>query len=155
MSQKQREKLLSDLHVSYIKCLDEVNLKFIFFLSFSRSQFLDVQKTETLEYSMTEHLRISGAYWGLTAMALMKKLSEMDSNKAENWVLKCQHPCGLPDIALMFVDGSRNWKSFSGGFGGNENHDPHILYTLSAVQILALFDKLDLVDADKIAACKF
>ncbi len=41
----------------------------------------------------------------------------------------------------------------AGGFGGNYQHDPHILYTLSAVQILALFDRLDAVDADKIATC--
>jgi len=41
----------------------------------------------------------------------------------------------------------------AGGFGGNYQHDPHILYTLSAVQILALFDRLDAVDADKIAVC--
>ena len=37
-------------------------------------------------------------------------------------------------------------------FGGNVNHDPHILYTLSAVQILVLFDSLHLVDVQKIAA---
>jgi geranylgeranyl transferase type-2 subunit beta len=30
-------------------------------------------------------------------------------------------------------------------------HDAHVLYTLSAVQILALFDRMDLVDADAIA----
>jgi geranylgeranyl transferase type-2 subunit beta len=31
----------------------------------------------------------------------------------------------------------------SGGFSGNVSHDAHLLYTLSAVQILALADKLD------------
>ena len=30
-----------------------------------------------------------------------------------------------------------------------------MLYTLSAVQILALCDKLELVDADKVASCKW
>ncbi|KAH9290381.1 hypothetical protein KI387_034498, partial [Taxus chinensis] len=38
------------------------------------------------------------------------------------------------------------------GFSGNIGHDPHILYTLNAVQILALLDKLDVIDADKIAS---
>jgi geranylgeranyl transferase type-2 subunit beta len=33
-----------------------------------------------------------------------------------------------------------------GGFGGNETHDHHLLYTLSAVQILAMFDALDKID---------
>ncbi|XP_057845910.2 geranylgeranyl transferase type-2 subunit beta 1 isoform X3 [Cryptomeria japonica] len=37
------------------------------------------------------------------------------------------------------------------GFSGNIGHDPHILHTLSAVQILALLDKLDVIDADKTA----
>jgi prenyltransferase beta subunit len=40
----------------------------------------------------------------------------------------------------------------AGGFGGNHGHDPHVIYTLNAVQILALFDKLNAVDADKIAS---
>lgn len=37
-------------------------------------------------------------------------------------------------------------------FGGNVGHDPHILYTLSAVQILALFDELSLLDVPKIVS---
>lgn len=37
-------------------------------------------------------------------------------------------------------------------FGGNVGHDPHMLYTLSAVQILALTHKLDAIDKDKTAA---
>ena len=37
-------------------------------------------------------------------------------------------------------------------FGGSVNHDPHILYTLSALQILVLCDKLDIVNHDKIAS---
>ena len=36
-------------------------------------------------------------------------------------------------------------------FGGNVDHDPHILYTLSALQILSLCDSLDRIDKDKIA----
>ncbi len=42
----------------------------------------------------------------------------------------------------------------NGGFGGSERHDPHLLYTLSAVQILALYDKLHLINADTVAECK-
>ena len=49
-------------------------------------------------------------------------------------MISCQHP--------------------NGGFGGSERHDPHLLYTLSALQILALFDQLDQVDADKVAQCE-
>lgn len=36
-------------------------------------------------------------------------------------------------------------------FAGNIGHDPHMLYTLSALQILALIGELDRVDRDKVA----
>jgi geranylgeranyl transferase type-2 subunit beta len=42
---------------------------------------------------------------------------------------------------------------FVGGFSGNLKHDPHLLYTLSAVQLLVLCDELDRTDTDKIASC--
>lgn len=42
---------------------------------------------------------------------------------------------------------------YAGGFAGNIGHDPHMLYTLSAVQVLALFDKLNVLDVDKVANC--
>ena len=37
-----------------------------------------------------------------------------------------------------------------GGYGGNVDHDAHLLYTLSAVQCFALFDALDVVSVDKV-----
>lgn len=36
----------------------------------------------------------------------------------------------------------------SGGISGCVNHDPHILHTLSAVQILCLYDNLDAIDVE-------
>jgi geranylgeranyl transferase type-2 subunit beta len=75
---------------------------------------------------------MSGVYWGLTAMDLMHSLQEIDSKRVVDWVMSCQHE--------------------NGAFGGNADHDPHLLYTLSAVQIMALYDKLSLLDAEKIAA---
>ncbi|CAN0542771.1 unnamed protein product, partial [Scytosiphon promiscuus] len=35
-------------------------------------------------------------------------------------------------------------------FGGNEGHDPHVLYTLSALQAMALLGELERVDKDKV-----
>jgi len=32
-------------------------------------------------------------------------------------------------------------------------HDPHLLYTLSSVQILALLDRIDVLDDEKVADC--
>ncbi|KAG2717125.1 hypothetical protein I3760_03G158400 [Carya illinoinensis] len=40
--------------------------------------------------------------------------------------------------------------NYAGAFGGNIGHDPHILYTLSALQILALVDKLNVLDVEKV-----
>jgi len=87
---------------------------------------------DTLEYVLTEHLRMSGVYWGLTALDLMSRLDEMDLEPILAWLQTCRHA--------------------SGGYGGSEGHDPHILYTLSAVQICALCDRMDLVDADAVAS---
>ncbi|CAI5514194.1 unnamed protein product [Closterium sp. Naga37s-1] len=64
-------------------------------------------------------------------MGLTGRLKDMHSPAMLPWLLSCQQP--------------------DGGFGGSIGHDSHLLYTLSAVQILALLDKLDAVDADRIA----
>jgi len=85
-------------------------------------------KKDSFEYWVTEHLRLNGVYWGLCAMEVMNALDEMDKDKVVSFVLSC--------------------KDISGGFGGNQFHDPHLLYTLSAVQVLAMFDSLDVIDRD-------
>lgn len=89
---------------------------------------------ESFEYLVTQHLRMSGVYWGLTAMALLGKDLKAEASYAGmvDWIMACQ-------------------DKDSGGFGGNINHDPHLLYTLSALQILALYDELSVVDADLVA----
>jgi geranylgeranyl transferase type-2 subunit beta len=65
-------------------------------------------------------------------MALLGLEENMGPKEIVEWVLKCQHP--------------------NGGFSGNIDHDPHILYTLSAVQILAMCDALDRIDAELVAS---
>ncbi|KAK9812584.1 hypothetical protein WJX73_010430 [Symbiochloris irregularis] len=87
---------------------------------------------DTLEFYLTEHFRLSGVYWGVTALALLGHLHNLDGEGIVKWVLSCQNA--------------------DGGFGGSPRHDSHILYTLSAVQILVLYDKLELVDADQVAS---
>ena len=77
---------------------------------------------------------MSGVYWGLTALHLLGALGAMEQEEVVAWLLRCQKP--------------------GGGFGGSERHDAHLLYTLSALQILALYDRLDLVDADAVARCE-
>lgn len=56
---------------------------------------------------------------------------------------------------LRFWELTRKKKFFFlGGFSGNIGHDPHLLYTLSAVQILVMYNSLQIVDVEKIVKCK-
>lgn len=64
---------------------------------------------------MTEFLRMNGMYWGLTAMSLAGQLDRMDKAEVVDFIQKCQHDCG--------------------GFSCSIGHDPHLLSTLSAIQV--------------------
>jgi geranylgeranyl transferase type-2 subunit beta len=90
--------------------------------------------TSSFEFIVSQHLRMSGVYWGLCAISLLGVDVHTDMNAADivTWVMRCQHS--------------------NGGFGGNEGHDPHLLYTLSAIQVLALCGRMDaLGDTERIA----
>lgn len=65
---------------------------------------------------------MSGIYWGLTAMDLMGKLEVMNKSEVLEFVRSCQHPCG--------------------GVSACINHDPHLLYTLSAVQVCKVHNNI-------------
>jgi Prenyltransferase and squalene oxidase repeat len=84
-------------------------------------------------YWVTEHLRISGFYWGLSALALLDRLDDTDRESILEFAASCRHS--------------------SGGYGGNKGHDAHLLYTLSAIQVYLLFKAEDQLDVDAIVAC--
>ncbi|KAJ2809457.1 Rab geranylgeranyltransferase [Coemansia guatemalensis] len=102
--------LLVDKHVEYIKSLDK--------------------RQDELEYWMTEHLRVSGIYWGLVALKLLDRDSALDKQQVIDYILSCQNT--------------------DGGFGGHHGHDSHLLYTMSAVQVLAMYGALDRVDGSRV-----
>lgn len=58
---------------------------------------------------------MSGIYWGLTVMDLMGQLPRMNRQEIIDFIKACQHECG--------------------GLSASIGHDPHLLYTLSAVQV--------------------
>jgi geranylgeranyl transferase type-2 subunit beta len=108
--------LFCDLHKKFIHNLDRAK--------------------DSYEFAITDQLRMSGArthfdvsgqliacclggYWGLSAMEVMRSSHEMNRDEMIQFVLNCRHPCG--------------------GFGGNVSHDPHLLYTLSAIQVNSAF----------------
>ena len=76
---------------------------------------MPAQAKDSFEFFATEHFRMSGVYWGLTALALLGRLDGMDRAEVLALVARCQKD--------------------SGGFGGSERHDAHLLYTLSALQV--------------------
>lgn len=100
-----------------------------------------IDNPSSYEGAVTEHLRMSGIYWSLTALSLL--VSAEDADKRMNLAsgdLRSSTEDQKPSI-IDFV-----FKCFdkkSGGFGGNKMQDGHILYTLSAIQILALADALE------------
>jgi len=79
------------------------------------------------EFVMAEFLRINGVYWSYTAFYLMGAAEKKtDFQEAKEFLKKCHCP--------------------NGGYAPMPNHDPHLLYTLSAVQIAAELDILDALD---------
>jgi geranylgeranyl transferase type-2 subunit beta len=98
------------------------------------------QRKDELEYWLTEHLRLNGVYWGLTALYLLGHPRALPRDEIVRFVLSCQ--------------------SENGGFGAAPRHDAHMLSTVSAVQILATVDALDELDGqvnggrEKVGKCK-
>jgi len=85
-------------------------------------QTLDSRRDE-LEYWLTEHLRLSGIYWGLTSLHLLKSPDALPRPGLLDFLFSCLHD--------------------NGGFGAAPGHDPHMLYTVSGVQILVTLDAFE------------
>ncbi len=125
-----------DLHVNYISTLAS-----------------KIDSKSSYEGAVTEHLRMSGVYWSLTALSLLVPFEDVDKlmnltgskseveggitvNKNDLDEAKLKKNPNIVDFVFSCFDVR------SGGFGGNLNQDGHILYTLSAIQILALANAL-------------
>ena len=73
---------------------------------------------------------MSGIYWTLTALELGGAGNRLNKTEIVEFVKTCQHECG--------------------GFGASVSHDPHLLYTLSALQILVSYEAVDQIDVEKV-----
>ena len=99
------------------------------------------------EGAVTEHLRMSGVYWSLGAISLLRGEDDVDSLMGLSRPPDGAARRSIVDFVFDCHDPS------TGGFGGNCTrggggrgpipHDGHLLYTLSALQILAMADALD------------
>ncbi|KAG0028933.1 hypothetical protein BGZ81_004284 [Podila clonocystis] len=88
------------------------------------------KKKNTLEYWLTEHLRVDGMNWSLNTLHLLGHPDALDKEKIVEYLVQCQH--------------------HNGGFGGHIDHDPHLVPTLSAIQVLITYDRLDTINVDKV-----
>lgn len=90
---------------------------------------------ESLEYMMTEHLRMGGVYWGVSAMALLRRLDDQQrKDDIINWIFRC-----------------RDTKT-PGGFGPNVGHDADITATHYALLVLCIYDSLEKLDREGVIA---
>jgi geranylgeranyl transferase type-2 subunit beta len=50
----------------------------------------------SFEFTVSQHFRMSGVYWGLTALRLCGKnlADEIDVDEISSWVMECQHDSG-------------------------------------------------------------
>jgi hypothetical protein len=49
-----------------------------------------------------EHLRMNGAYWGLTTLDLLGKLDTVDVDEVVSWVMECHHFSGFFGVFFFF-----------------------------------------------------
>lgn len=74
---------------------------------------------------MTEYLRMSGLYWGLTTLELLDKSDLLQSDEIMQFIRDCIND--------------------DGGISPCIGHDPHLLYTLSAVQVINITSHMPLL----------
>ncbi len=67
------------------------------------------------EYEISDYLRMSGLYWSLTFLDLVNSLDKLNRDEIIDFVKRNQNE--------------------NGGFGPCDGHEPHLLYTLSAIQV--------------------
>uniref|UniRef100_A0A158PCG8 Geranylgeranyl transferase type-2 subunit beta n=1 Tax=Angiostrongylus cantonensis TaxID=6313 RepID=A0A158PCG8_ANGCA len=86
---------------------------------------------DSYEYIMAEPLRLSGIYWCVSAASYSVQPNALCRDEIVQYTRKCQRA--------------------DGGFAPAAHHDSHLLHTLSAVQILTMYDALEGFDLDSIA----
>ena len=81
-------------------------------------------KEESFEYLQMAHLKTSAIYWSLAASILLNSFEEI-------------YPEEKQTALLEYLGRVYGWED--GGFAGNEGaNDSHLLFTLSAIQIMTI-----------------
>ena len=85
---------------------------------------------ESFDYLSMSYLKMSALYWSLCALYI---LFENDSEQV------LRHSPLTRDEIIAFVKSCQNKD---GGYGGNKGLDSHLLFTLSAIQILIMLKEI-------------
>lgn len=67
-----------------------------------RLSFYGFQRKDNFESVVMEHLRMNGAYWGLTTLDLLGKLHSVDVDEVVSWLMSCQHESGGSSVFYLF-----------------------------------------------------
>jgi len=86
---------------------------------------------DQLYFHVTDYLKMSAMYWSLMGLYLTGGVNLAKKEELLSFLEEC-------------------YDETTGGYRGNIDHSVHLLYTLSALQILAIFEKLDSVNPEKI-----
>mmetsp|Transcript_29210 Transcript_29210/g.44160 ORF Transcript_29210/g.44160 Transcript_29210/m.44160 type:complete len:372 (+) Transcript_29210:96-1211(+) len=98
----------------------------------------------SFEGALTNHLKLGGVYWSVTAMSL---LLDNDMKKVDEHMGLFSSKHGTPSI-IDWIETC--FDDESGGYGGDTGQDGHITYTLYAILILAMADRLDMVPVESV-----
>jgi len=81
--------------------------------AFQRPLLSSAQKKDSFESLVMEHIRLNGAYWGLTTLDLLHKLHAVDAAEVVDWIMSCYHPesgtSPLAQILALFFLPPVNW----------------------------------------------
>ena len=95
------------------------------------------------EGAVVDHLKMSGVYWSLAGMSLLLQSDQVDEAMGLTLTKEGEDE-SIVDWVMSCFDAN------SGAFGGQQGQNGHLLYTLSAIQILAIANKLHILETDKI-----
>ena len=100
-----RSQLLLEKHASYIKRVADVSSTQVHPLAAASADIAELvmQSTDSLESHVTEHFRLSGVYWGLTALYLMGRLDTMDGTAIVDWVCTCICQAAFTSACTLFL----------------------------------------------------
>lgn len=92
----------------------------------------------SLTYHLTTHLRLNAIYWAVTALFLLRSPDSLPQDDIVDYVLEC-------------------WDEEQGAFGSHPGHDAHVHVTLSAIQVLFMYNQLHRLGdkRERIIHCKY